>query len=153
VSAARKLPGANGRVGTMAYCLGGRLAFMMAERSDADVNFSYYGGGLDNLLGDLGNVRKPLVVHIAAKDEFFPTEGRAKVVEAAKDHKQIASYTYSRRRPCLRPRRRQSLGWSFDHHRQRAQHGGAGRRARLILRRQMFDEIQSFRRLFGSAPT
>jgi dienelactone hydrolase len=84
VSAARKLPGANGRVGTIGYCLGGRLAFMMAEQSDADVNISYYGAGPDNLLGDLGKVRKPLIVHIADKDEFFPPEGRAKVVEAVK---------------------------------------------------------------------
>jgi carboxymethylenebutenolidase len=79
VAAARKLPGANGRVGTMGYCLGGRLAFMMAEQSDADVNISYYGVGLDNLLGDLAKVTRPLVVHIADKDEFFPPEGRAKV--------------------------------------------------------------------------
>lgn len=94
VAAARKLPGANGRVGTMGYCLGGRLAFMMAEQSDADVNISYYGVGLDNLLGDLGKVTKPLVVHIADKDEFFPPEGRAKVVEAVKGHRQIACYVY-----------------------------------------------------------
>ena len=66
----------------MGYCLGGRLAFMMAEQSDADVNVSYYGVGLDNLLGDVGKVTKPLLVHIADKDEFFPPEGRAKVVEA-----------------------------------------------------------------------
>ena len=57
VAAARKLPGCNGRVGTMGYCLGGRLAFMMAEQSDADVNISYYGVGLDGLLGDQGDGR------------------------------------------------------------------------------------------------
>ena len=72
VAAARELPGANGKVRTMGYCLGGRLAFMMAEQSDADVNVSYYGVGLDKLLGDLGKVTKPLLVHIADKDEFFP---------------------------------------------------------------------------------
>ena len=94
VAAARKLPGSNGRVGTMGYCLGGRLAFMMAVQSDADVNISYYGVGLDNLLGDLGRVKKPLIVHIADKDEFFPPEGRAKVVEAVKGHKQIAAYVF-----------------------------------------------------------
>ena len=94
VAAARSLPGANGRVATMGYCLGGRLAFMMAEQSDADVNISYYGVGLDNLLGDLGKVTKPLVVHIADKDEFFPAEGRAKVVAAVTGHPHIASYTY-----------------------------------------------------------
>jgi carboxymethylenebutenolidase len=94
VAAARKLSGANGKVATMGYCLGGRLAFMMAEQSDADVNISYYGVGLDNLLGDLGKITKPLVVHIADKDEFFPPEGRAKVIDAVKGHKQIACYVY-----------------------------------------------------------
>ncbi len=94
VAAARKLPGANGRVATMGYCLGGRLAFMMAEQSDTDANISYYGVGLDNLLGDLAKVTKPLIVHIADKDEFFPPEGRAKVVEAVKGHASIAAYVY-----------------------------------------------------------
>src|SRR5690242_19559168 len=94
VAAARKLPGANGKVATMGYCLGGHLAFMMAEQSDADANISYYGVGLDNLLGDLGKVTKPLVVHIADNDEFFPPEGRAKVVEAVKRHRQAVAYVY-----------------------------------------------------------
>jgi carboxymethylenebutenolidase len=94
VAAARKLPGANGKVATMGYCLGGRLAFMMAEQSDVDVNISYYGVGLDNLLGDLAKVTKPLIVHVADQDEFFPPEGRAKVVEAVTGHRQIAAYVY-----------------------------------------------------------
>ena len=94
VAAARTLPGANGKVGTMGYCLGGRLAFMMAEQSDADVNISYYGVGLDGLLGDLGKVSKPLLVHVADQDEFFPAEGRAKVVQATKGHAQIRGYVY-----------------------------------------------------------
>jgi carboxymethylenebutenolidase len=94
VAAARKLNAANGKVATMGYCLGGRLAFMMAEQSDADANISYYGVGLDNLLADLGKVTKPLVVHIADKDEFFPPEGRAKVVDAVKGHPRIACHVY-----------------------------------------------------------
>src|SRR5262249_5686429 len=94
VAAARKLPGANGKVATMGYCLGGRLAFMMAEQSDADANISYYGVGLDDLLNDLGKVTKPLLVHIADKDEFFPAEGRAKVVAATKNHARIACHVY-----------------------------------------------------------
>ena len=94
IAAARKLPGANGKVGTMGYCLGGRLAFMLAEQSDADVNVSYYGVGLDNLLGDLGKVTKPLLVHIADQDEFFPSEGRARVIAETKGHKRIACHVY-----------------------------------------------------------
>jgi len=94
VATVRKMAGSNGKVATMGYCLGGRLAFMMAEQSDADVNISYYGVGLDNLLGDISKVTKPLVVHIADKDEFFPPEGRAKVVDATNGHRLIRCYNY-----------------------------------------------------------
>lgn len=94
VAAARTLPGANGKVATMGYCLGGLLAFMMAERSDADLNISYYGVGLDGLLADLNAVKTPLLVHIADKDEFFPAEGRAKVAAACQGHPHIRTYNY-----------------------------------------------------------
>jgi carboxymethylenebutenolidase len=94
VTAARGLSGANGKVGTIGYCLGGRLAFMMAEESDADVNISYYGVGLDGLLDGLPKVTKPLLVHIADKDAFFPPEGRAAVVAATADHPLVRSYVY-----------------------------------------------------------
>ncbi|GAC1338413.1 MAG: dienelactone hydrolase family protein [Acetobacteraceae bacterium] len=94
VAASRTLPGSNGKVGTMGYCLGGRLAMMMALESDADVNVSYYGVGLDGLLDGLDRVRAPLLLHIADQDKFFPPEGRAKVVEAAKTRPNVHAYTY-----------------------------------------------------------
>lgn len=94
VAACRTMDGSNGKVATMGYCLGGRLAFMMAQQSDADANISYYGVGLDGLLGDLNKVTKPLVIHIADKDAFFPPEGRAAVVAATKGNKHAVSYVY-----------------------------------------------------------
>ncbi len=94
LAAARALPGANGKAATMGYCLGGRLAFMMAEQSDAELNISYYGVGLDGLLGDLGKVSRPLLLHIADQDEFFPAEGRARVVAAVAGNPLISAYVY-----------------------------------------------------------
>jgi len=94
LAAARKLPGCNGRAGTMGYCLGGRLAFMMAEQSDADVNISYYGVGLDGLIADLPKVAKPLLVHIAEKDEYFPAEARAKLLAAAPSNANMRCHVY-----------------------------------------------------------
>ena len=94
LAAARALPGANGKAATMGYCLGGRLAFMMAEQSDADLNISYYGVGLDGLLGDLGKVSRPLLVHIADQDAFFPAQGRARVVAAVAGNPRIACHVY-----------------------------------------------------------
>jgi len=94
VAVARKYPGATGKVGTVGYCLGGRLAMLMAIESDADANISYYGVGLDGLLGDLDKIHAPLILHIADKDGFFPPEGRAKVVEAVKGHDHIKAFVY-----------------------------------------------------------
>ncbi len=94
VAYARTMAGSNGKVGTMGYCLGGRLAMMMALDSDADVNVSYYGVALDGLLGGLDKVSAPLLLHIADEDKFFPAEGRAKVVEAARARAHVHAYTY-----------------------------------------------------------
>ena len=94
LAAARSLPGANGRAGTIGYCLGGLLAFRMAIESDADVNVSYYGVALDNFVDGLDRVHAPLIVHIADQDEYFKPEGRAKLVEAAKEHAQVRTYVY-----------------------------------------------------------
>ncbi len=71
LAAARALPGANGKAGTIGFCLGGRLAVMMAIRSDADVNISYYGVGLDALAPEFGAIKAPLLVHIAATGRVF----------------------------------------------------------------------------------
>lgn len=94
LAAARSMPGGNGRAGTMGYCLGGRLAVMMALRSDADINISYYGVGLDQFAGQLGQVRAPLLVHIAEQDEFFPADARARFLAAAKGQSAITTWTY-----------------------------------------------------------
>ena len=65
------LSGANRKVGTMGDCLGGRLAFMMAVQSDADVNVSDYGVGLDDLLGDRAKVAETLVVAPGQRPEAW----------------------------------------------------------------------------------
>jgi len=95
LAASRALPGANGRAGTMGYCLGGRLAFMMATQSDADVNISYYGVGIDGLLDGLPKVKKPLLIHIAQLDKYVSPEAQAKITAATRGNDLIHSFTYA----------------------------------------------------------
>lgn len=94
VAYARKLPGSNGKVGTIGFCLGGRLAVMMATRSDADVNVSYYGVGLDNLIPEFEDITEPLVIHIAEKDEFSSEEVIDKVLDAVEETDTVDAYVY-----------------------------------------------------------
>ncbi len=77
----RRHPACNGHVGTMGFCLGGKLAYLMATRSDTDCNVSYYGVGLDELLGEAKNIKKPLLLHIAGKDKFVPHAAQLKIME------------------------------------------------------------------------
>ena len=91
---ARSMPGGNGRAGTIGYCLGGRLAMMMAIRSDADVNVSYYGAGLDTLLPGIAEVRTPLVLHLAGNDALFPEDGQRRLLAGVVGHPHIAAYLY-----------------------------------------------------------
>ncbi|HRJ66612.1 MAG TPA: dienelactone hydrolase family protein [Alphaproteobacteria bacterium] len=94
LAAARKIDGSNGKAGTIGYCLGGKLAFLMATRSDADANVSYYGVGLDALLGEAGSITKPLLMHIAEKDKFVPPEAQKKILDALLNKAGITLHVY-----------------------------------------------------------
>ncbi len=75
----RSMEGCNGKVGSIGYCLGGKLAYLMATRSTTDANVSYYGVGLDELLGEKDKIAKPYMSHIAEKDGFVPPEAQEKI--------------------------------------------------------------------------
>lgn len=90
----RQQPDCAGKAGTVGYCLGGRLAFLMATRSAADANVSYYGVGLDALLGELDRITKPLLMHVAEQDKFTPPEARDKVVTTVTKNPRITLHVY-----------------------------------------------------------
>ena len=58
----RQLRGEEGiaKVGCVGYCLGGRLAYMTAARTDVDASVGYYGVGIDGLLGEKDAIAHPL---------------------------------------------------------------------------------------------
>lgn len=73
----RTQPDCSGKVGAAGFCLGGRLAVLMSTRTSIDAAVSYYGVYLQTLLPELGNIKKPLLMHVAEKDKFAPPEVRA----------------------------------------------------------------------------
>lgn len=83
-----------GKAGTVGYCLGGRLAFLTATRSDADCNVSYYGVGLDALLGEAGNIGKPLLMHVAELDKFATPEVLRKLSAGLSGNPNVTLHVY-----------------------------------------------------------
>lgn len=92
IRAARDARG--GKVGVTGYCLGGRLAYMTAARTDADASVGYYAVGIDGLLGEKHAIANPLMLHIAGDDGFVPAPVQAKMHEGLDDHPKVTLHVY-----------------------------------------------------------
>ena len=90
----RALETCSGKVGSVGFCLGGKLAYLMATRSDADANVSYYGVGIQNNLAEADHIENPLLMHIASEDEFVPKEAQAQITEALSGEDQVTIHVY-----------------------------------------------------------
>ncbi len=94
LTALRDLDACTGKAGSVGYCLGGRLAYLMATRSDADCNVSYYGVGIEGLLDEMKNISRPLLMHVAEEDQFVPKDAQKSILEAASANALITTHTY-----------------------------------------------------------
>lgn len=83
-----------GKVGTLGFCLGGKLAYLAACRTDTDVSVGYYGVGLEAALDEAGAIRCPLLLHIAELDHFSSPEARAKILQALQGNPKISMHVY-----------------------------------------------------------
>lgn len=84
----RTLDGCSGKVGSVGFCLGGRLAFLTATRTKIDAALGYYGVMLEEHTDEV--LKAPLMLHIATEDGFVPKENQAKV-HAALDGNDMAT--------------------------------------------------------------
>jgi carboxymethylenebutenolidase len=94
LAALRKHPACTGKAGAVGYCLGGKLAYLMATRSDADCSVGYYGVGIQDMLGEEKSIKKPLLLHIAGKDEFVPPPAQAAIKAGLKGNPNVTLYDY-----------------------------------------------------------
>jgi carboxymethylenebutenolidase len=90
----RTIDGCTGKAGTVGFCLGGLLAYIMATDSDADCNVAYYGVGIDERLDDARRITAPTLLHIAEEDGFVPKEAQAKIKAALKGHPHVTIHSY-----------------------------------------------------------
>ncbi|HEX3970742.1 MAG TPA: dienelactone hydrolase family protein [Stellaceae bacterium] len=67
----------NGKVGTIGYCLGGRLAYQMATQADTEANIGYFGVAIEKYLDEAPRLSKPLLLHMPELDHQCPPEAQA----------------------------------------------------------------------------
>jgi len=91
---ARGMLDGSGKVGVVGYCLGGRLAFMAAARTDVDASVGYYGVGIDGLLGEKHAISKPVLLHVPEEDHFVDKDAQARMHAGLDDHPKVTLYDY-----------------------------------------------------------
>jgi carboxymethylenebutenolidase len=91
----RALPDLADRVGCIGFCLGGKLAFLMATRTDIDCIVSYYGVGIEHDLAEADKIKKPVLMHIAEKDQHVPPEAQRAIKQKLSHDRNVLIHTYA----------------------------------------------------------
>ena len=82
------------KVGAVGYCLGGRLAFMTAARTDVDATVGYYAVGVPDLLRESHAIAHPLMLHIPTADGFVPPSAQDAMHAGLDDHPKVTLHDY-----------------------------------------------------------
>ncbi len=90
----RGVDGCTAKVGSIGFCLGGLLAYLMATRTDADCNVAYYGVGIQDRLAEAAQIRTPTLLHIAEEDEFVPRDAQQAVIAHFADNPLVTTQLY-----------------------------------------------------------
>lgn len=82
------------KVGCAGYCLGGRLAYMAACRTDIDAAVGYYGVMIDQMLGESHAIANPLMLHIPTADHFVDAAAQAAIHAGLDSHPKVTLHDY-----------------------------------------------------------
>lgn len=82
------------KVGCVGYCAGGRLAYMMAARTDVDASVGYYGVMIDTMLNESHAIAKPLMLHIPTADGFVSPDAQKAMHEGLDSHPRVTLHDY-----------------------------------------------------------
>ena len=87
-------PDGTGKVGTVGYCLGGKLVYLAVARDVVDVGVGYYAVQLDKFLDEAAQVTRPLMLHFAELDTRVPQETVSAVKKALDGKPLVEIYDY-----------------------------------------------------------
>ena len=82
------------KVGAVGYCLGGKLAYMVATRTDSDATVGYYGVQIDQMVGEKHAIANPLMLHVPTEDHFVDKDAQKAMHEGLDDHPKVTLHDY-----------------------------------------------------------
>lgn len=81
-------------VGYVGFCMGGKLAYLTATRTDVACSVGYYGMGIEHLLDEADRIKGRLVLHFAELDGYCDANARALISQRLGGLSNIEIYTY-----------------------------------------------------------
>ena len=82
------------KVGCVGYCLGGRLAYMAAARTDIDASVGYYGVMIDQILNESHSIANPLMLHITTEDHLVDHDAQKRIHDGLDPHPKVTLHDY-----------------------------------------------------------
>lgn len=82
------------KVGLVGFCMGGKIAYQAATRTDIDASVGYYGVGIDQMLGESHAIARNLMLHVPAADGFVPAEAQKAMHEGLDDNPHVTIHDY-----------------------------------------------------------
>ncbi|MCG5216799.1 dienelactone hydrolase family protein [Streptosporangium sp. KLBMP 9127] len=79
----RSMPEVTGAVGSVGFCLGGSLNYVLAAQGGLDAVLSFYGSAVPDSTELMSQINSPLLLVFGGSDPYIPRDQVAKVEKAA----------------------------------------------------------------------
>jgi carboxymethylenebutenolidase len=82
------------KVGLVGYCMGGKVAYQAAARTDINASVGYYGVGIDQMLNESHAIANPLLLHVPTADGFVPHDAQKAMHKGLDDNAHVTIHDY-----------------------------------------------------------
>lgn len=79
----KAMPETTGPAGVLGFCLGGTLAYGVAQRADPATAVAYYGSGIADMLDGGGQIACPMLFQFGGEDPYISRDQAERIVDAA----------------------------------------------------------------------
>lgn len=82
------------KVGLVGFCMGGKIAYQAAARTDVDASVGYYAVGVDQMLNESHAIANALLLHVPTADGFVPPEAQKAMHEGLDGNPHVTIFDY-----------------------------------------------------------
>ncbi len=83
------------KVGLVGFCMGGKIAYMAAARTDLDAAVGYYGVGIDQMLNESHAIAKALLLHVPTADGFVSPDAQKAMHDGLDSNPHVTLHDYA----------------------------------------------------------